>query len=193
MDELVLNANTVYEKNTSYINQQIEYGRQYHAKNMEAFKVAREQYLTKVTESVEYLKQNGLVGAARKAADEVVVAVSEARKLPGAVVKQVQKAYEHLMSFNAVEKIMENSRPAVDAAYTRYEALHDSVVSSSYYKKAFSAAEAAVSRTQATMLYQKAKENIWTPYLSKYADPALGQLTAHPYYNSFVAQITPKA
>lgn len=193
MDKIAQNASTVYEKNSTYINQQLEFGREYHAKNMEAFKAARDQYLNRVNDTVDFLKQNGLSGAAQKAADEVSAAVAEARKLPGAVIKQVHDAFERLMSLMPVQKIMNSTRPAIDAAYVKYESVHDTVVSSAYYKKAYTTAESFIDRAQGTMLYQKAKENIWNPYLSKYGDPALGQLTSHPYYHSLVAQIAPKA
>jgi hypothetical protein len=193
VDKVVHSASGVYEKNSNYLNQQLDHGRQIHAKNMEAYKAAREQYVNKVTESLEFVKKNGLNGAAKRAADEVSSALEEAKKLPNTVMKQLHDAWERLVAFEPVQKTLGAARPAVEAAWSRYEAVHDNVVASSYYKMAYDRAQAALSAAQSTVLYQKAMQNVYAPFFAKYADPAIGQVTAHPYYQTLVAQLEPKA
>lgn len=191
VEKAVQSASQVYQSNSSYIQEQLDKQRQFHQQNLETYKAAREQYLKKVEDSVEFLRANGISGAAKKAADEVSVAVLEARKLPGALAKQVHDAFGRLMAFEPVQKALHSARPAVDAAYTRYEAIHDGVVASPSYKKAYDLSQAAVVRAQETYLYKKAMENLY-PLIAKYADPAVEQIAASPYYKAVVAHVTPK-
>jgi hypothetical protein len=117
--------------------------------------------------------------------------LTEARKLPGAVVKQVHDAFERLMAFEPVKKAMTTAKPAIDAAYTKYVGVHDVVVASPQYKKAFDLSQAAFTRAQQTYLYQTAMTNLY-PLVAKYADPAVAQITASPYYQAAVEHVTPK-
>jgi hypothetical protein len=180
-------AGQVYQSNSSFIQTQLEKQREIHLANLETYKSARDQYLKKIEDSVEFLRSNGLQGAAKKAADEVSVAVAEARKLPSAVASKVHDAFEKLMAFEPVQKAMTTAKPAIDAAYTKYVA----VVSSSQYKKAFDLAISAGARAQQTALYQKAMESFY-PLVAKYADPAVAQITASPYYQAVIDHVTPK-
>lgn len=192
VDKAVQGAGQMYQSNTSYISSQVEKQRAYHAQNLESYKAAREQYLKKVEESVEFVRTNGLTGAAKKAADEVTAAVSEARKLPGYVVKQVHEAFEKMLAFEPVQKALSATRPTVDAAYQRYDSLHGAVVRSPSYKKAVDLSQAAVSRAQETFVYKKAKDSLY-PMVAKYADPALQSLTASTYYQAAVTHLMPQA
>lgn len=192
IDSAVQSAGQVYQKNSSYIQTQLEKSRELHKHNLESYKAAKEQYLKKVEESVEFVKTNGISGAARKAADEVSHAVTEARKLPGAVLKQVHDTFERLLTFEPVQKALSSAKPTIDAAYTRYLGVHDTVVASPQYKRAFDLSQAAVARAQETFFYKKAVESLY-PLVSKYADPAVAQLTASPYYQAAVAHVLPKA
>lgn len=191
VDKAVQGASQVYQSNTTYLQQQLEKQKQFHQQNLETYKAAREQYLKKVEDSVEFLRTNGLSGAAKKAADEVSVAVAEARKLPVALATKVQEAFERLMEFEPVKKALTSARPAVDAAYTRYTAVHDNVVASSSYKRAYDLSQAAIKSAQETFVYRKAKENLY-PMVAKYADPAIEQIVASPYYKAAVDHVTPK-
>ena len=184
-------AGQVYQSNSSYIQTQLDKQRDLHKQGMESYKAAREQYLKKIEDSVEFLRSNGLTGAAKKAADEVSVAVAEARKLPSAVAKQVHDAFERLMTFEPVKKAMTSAKPAIDAAYTKYVGVHDVVVTSPQYKKAYDLSQAALTRAQQTILFQKAMQNFY-PYVAKYADPAVAQITASPYYQAAIEHVTPK-
>lgn len=192
VDKAVHSVGQVYQSNSSYIQTQLEKQRQFHQQNLESYKAAREQYLKKVEESIEFLKTNGVAGAAKKATDEVAAAVAEARKLPGMVVKQVHEAFERLLAFEPVQTALKTARPAVDAAYARYESLHQGVLASPQYKRAFEFSQTAVTRAQETFLYRKAKENIY-PLVAKYADPAYESITSSTYFKAALEHVTPKA
>ncbi|KAG7669525.1 hypothetical protein Ndes2526B_g05866 [Nannochloris sp. 'desiccata'] len=191
VDKAMQSAGQVYQSNSSFIQTQLGKQRELHQKNLESYKAAREQYLKKIEDSVEFLKSNGLTGAAKKAADEVSIAVTEARKLPSAVASKVHDAFERLMAFEPVKKAMTTAKPTIDAAYTKYVGVHDAVVASPQYKKAFDLSQAAFTRAQQTYFFQKAMQNFY-PLVSKYADPAVAQITASPYYQAAVEHVTPK-
>lgn len=186
------NAGQVYQNNSAYLQAQIEKQKEFHKHNLEAYKAAREQYLKKVEDSVHFLKQQGITGTARKAADEVSAAISEARKLPAVAAHKVHEAFDALLAFEPVKKILASTKPAVDAAYTRYMGVHDVVLASPQYKKAYELSQAALTRAQETFIYRKAKENLY-PLVAKYADPALEQISASQYYQATVAHLAPKA
>jgi hypothetical protein len=191
VEKTVQSVSQAYQSNSEYLQNQLEKQRQFHQHNMESYKAAREQYLKKVEESVDFIKSNGVAGAARKAADELSATIAEARKLPGLMVKQVQEAFERLMKFEPVQKLMNSTRPAVEAAYARYEVVHGAVVNSHQYKRAFDFSQAAIVKAQESFLYRKAKENVY-PLVAKYADPAYASLTSSSYFQAAVQHITPK-
>jgi hypothetical protein len=95
------------------------------------------------------------------------------------------------MAFEPVKKALTTAKPAIDAAYTKYVGVHGAVVASPQYNQAFNLAQAAVTRAQQTFLYQKAMQNFY-PLVAKYADPAVAQITASPYYQAAVEHVTPK-
>lgn len=191
VDKAMQSAGQVYQNNSSFIQTQLEKQRELHKANLETYKSARDQYLKKIEDSVEFLRSNGLQGAAKKAADEVSVAVTEARKLPGAVASKVHDAFEKLMAFEPVQKAMTTAKPTIDAAYTKYVGVHGAILASPSYKKAFDLALAAGTRAQQTALYQKAMESFY-PLVAKYADPAVAQITASSYYQAAIEHVTPK-
>ena len=79
MDAAVATASRVYQNNSAYLQQQLQKQKEFHSQNLEAYRSAREAYLKKVEELVEYLRQHGLTSTARKAADEVLARVGEAK------------------------------------------------------------------------------------------------------------------
>lgn len=192
VDKAVQSATNVYQSNSTYLQQQISKMEQFHNSNLESYKAAREAYLKKVEESVDFLKANGLTGTAKAAADEVLARISKARDLPSYLIKQVHDSYEKLAALEPVQHVVERVKPAVDAAYGRYLSLHDSVVATNQYKRAYTLGQSVLTRAQSTILYQKAKENLY-PLFAPYADPALAQLTASPYYKAAVQHLTPIA
>lgn len=110
-----------------------------HADNIETYKAAREQYLKRVEESVDFVKEKGLTGTAKAAADEVTAQLAKAKAIPGYVLNKVQAAFEKLNKVAAgpAHKVLDTVKPTVDAAYTRYISLHDNVVASGKYKQLF--------------------------------------------------------
>ena len=191
VDQAVQSAQQMYQSNSSFIREQLEKQRQYHQQHLETYKAAREQYLKKVEETVEFVKSKGITGTAKLAVDEVSVALKEARKLPGAVAKTVHDAFEKMMAMESVQKILENAQPAVQAAYTRYQNVHDKVVGSSSYKKLYDMSLSTMSQVQGSFIYRKAAENVY-PFVAKYADPAMQQIAASPHYQALLTHVAPK-
>lgn len=185
-------AGSVYNSNSAFISEQLQKQREMHKHNLESFNAARDAYLERVQGTIDFLREKGVGGAAKVAADEVAAAVGEARKLPGAVTKQVHDAFERLMAHESVQKALASARPAVDAAWTRYMGVHDSVVASQRYKQAYDLSQAALARAQETFIFKKAKENLY-PYVARYADPAVAQITASSYYQAALEHVAPKA
>jgi hypothetical protein len=66
---------------------------EFHRANLDSYRAAREAYLKKVEGAVEFVKDKGLTGAARAAADEVLARVGEAKSgmlaAPGFVLNKV--------------------------------------------------------------------------------------------------------
>ena len=123
---------------------------------------------------MEYLKANGLTGAARAAAEEVSARVSQAKALPGAVLGGVRDALDRLLALRPLHAGVEGVRPGLDAAYSRYLAVHDAAVASPQYRRTLALGASALETAQGTALYRKAKENLY-PYFAPYADPALSR------------------
>lgn len=192
VDRAFAQATEAYKNNAAYLQAQLERQKQFHSQNLESYNAARQQYLKKVEESVDFLKSNGLAGTAKVAAEEVMTKVKEAQKVPGAVLKNVQESVDKLLSAGPVTKAVETVRPGLDAAWSRYLSVHDSVVASAQYKKTLTLAETAFTKAQETILYQKAKENFW-PVLKPYADPALDAIFKSSTYQAAVQHLAPKA
>lgn len=191
VDTVVGQAQQVYQSNTSYLQQQLEKQKQFHAANLESYRAAREQYLKKVEDSVDFLKQHGLTGAAKAAADEVGAKLADAQKLPGYLIHQVQEAVHRLLAFPPVSKLLETARPQLDAAYATYAKLHDNVVASPRYKQAYDLSLQVLGRVQASSLYQTAATRLY-PVVQPYADPAYAKVVSSPYYQLAVEQLKPK-
>jgi hypothetical protein len=108
------------------------------------------------------------------------------------VLKQVHDAYGRLAALEPVQTTLGAARPAVDAAYQQYEKLHSGVVASPTYKRAYDLSSAAVARAQGTFVYRRAAESLY-PLVARYADPALEQIAASPYYKAALTHIQPQA
>lgn len=87
---------------------------------------------------MDFLKQNGLSGAAKLAADEVSTRVTKARELPSYLIKQVHDSFEKLIALEPVHRAVETVKPAVDSAFTTYMGVHDSVVATPQYQRVYS-------------------------------------------------------
>lgn len=191
VDQALSQATSVYQANSTYITQTIEKQKQLHAGNLESYKAAREQYLKKVEESVEFLKSNGLTGAARRAADEALAAAAEARKLPLVLVKGVHDAVSRLLALGPVQGAVGAVRPGLETAYGAYSQVHDSVVASERYRRAVEIGQQVVARAEATALYQRARTSVY-PLVAPYADPALSAVSASPYFQAAIGHLAPR-
>jgi hypothetical protein len=190
VDAAVQGASQAYASNSAFLAAQLDRQRAFHAANLESYKAAREAYLKRVEESVDYVRAHGLTGAARRAADEAAAAAAEARKLPSAVLARVHAAYERMAALEPVQRALGAARPAVDAAYARAEALGAAVVRSPSYKRAVDAALGAAAAAQETAAFRAAQGRLY-PYVAKYADPAIAAVTESAYYKQAVAALTP--
>ena len=85
VDGLIVGASRIYDSSAEELKTHVDRQRQFHEKNMEHYKAAREAYLKKIEETVEFLKKEGLSGTARLAADTVLARVEDAKKIPGYV------------------------------------------------------------------------------------------------------------
>lgn len=88
-------APPVADQPCAAVSPQAQLSRQadFHRANLESYRAAREAYLKKVEDAVEFVKHKGLTGAARAAADEVLARVQEAKAgvlaAPGFVLSKV--------------------------------------------------------------------------------------------------------
>lgn len=196
VDRALTQASEAYRSNSAYIQSQLEIplerSKQLHNHGLDAYNTARQQYLKKVEDSVSYIKANGVSESAKKAAENVTIRVKEAQKYPSMLLEKVQEAVEHLMALHPLNKAVETVRPQLDAAWTRYNAVHDNVVASEQYKKTYSMAGSALTKAQETVIYQKAKENLY-PLIKPYADPAVMRISESQIYNAALTHLAPKA
>ncbi|KAL4432819.1 hypothetical protein ABPG77_008145 [Micractinium sp. CCAP 211/92] len=190
VDAALNSASKVYTDNTAYLQQQLARQKEFHSANLETYRQAREAYLKKVEDGVEYLKQKGLVGATRDAADEVLARVGEAKAAvlhaPAVLLQKVQEALDRLLAFGPVDRAVQAAKPRLEAARGQYLQYHDKVVASQQYKQAYNLANDLAARAQATWLYSKAKQN-----LLPLAQPAVDTVLSSPYYTSLVQHLQP--
>ncbi len=65
MDSAISAAWQSYHANSEFLAAAVEKQRAAHAKNIESFNVARQQYLKKVEDSVAFVKEQGLQGTTK--------------------------------------------------------------------------------------------------------------------------------
>ena len=85
VDGMIVTGHRIYSSGAEELKSQVERQKQFHEKNMEHYSKAREAYLKKIEETVDFLKKEGLSGTAKVAADKVMARVEDAKKLPGYV------------------------------------------------------------------------------------------------------------
>lgn len=161
---MVQSASKVY-------NNQLEF----HAQNLEQFKAAREASLEKVRALIEYLKEKGLSGSLQSLVDAATAQLEKVKALPVYLTEQASAAlaalqgyYEQLLANPTVAKLLSATKPSVDFAVTKYLAVHDSVVASGMYKKAYDTSMGVLGYVTATGAFKRVY-----PIFSPYADPAL--------------------
>jgi hypothetical protein len=177
VDQALNKAGQVYEENSSYLQSQLDKQKVVHKENLEAYRAARDAYLKRVEEAVEFLKAHGISGSARAAADEVLQRVGRARELPGYLLQRVEDAWERLRTLPPVAKI-------ADTSVATYTAVHDRVVALPAYKQAYDLSQDVLYKGQQTWVWARA---------APYVQPALNTVTATKYYQQAVQQLQPSA
>eukprot|EP00887_Chlorella_sp_A99_P001422 scaffold8.g1422.t1 len=172
VDAALAQAQRVYQDNTGYLADQVAKQKQAHAANLEAYHQAKEEYLRRVEEAVEFLKQNGLTGTARRAADEVAARITHARQqateIPAHLLHGVEAAWQRLLALPPV-------RAAAGASLATYVALHDTLVHTSLYRGVYGLAAAVLERGESTRVWGAA-EPLLRPALAKVSDSKYFQL-----------------
>ncbi|KAI3435535.1 hypothetical protein D9Q98_001600 [Chlorella vulgaris] len=190
IDTALNTAQKVYSDNSAYLQAQLARQAEFHKSNLQSYKEAREAYLKKVEDAVEFVKQKGLTGSARAAADEVLARVGEAKVAvlgaPGYLLHKVQDAVDRLLAFGPVHSAVESAKPSLSAAKGQYLRVHDSVVATPQYKQVYDLAGTFAARAQQTWIVAKAKEN-----LLPYAQPTMDSVVSSPYYSSLVQHLQP--
>lgn len=91
----MIQAGKLYDSSAAELQSQVNHQKKFHEKNVEHYKQARDAYLKRVEETVDFLKKEGISGAAKLAADTVVARVEDAKQLPAYVDKEA-KVQPHL-------------------------------------------------------------------------------------------------
>jgi hypothetical protein len=173
----------------------------FHDRNVAHYKAAREAYLKRIEEAVDFLKAEGVAGAARAAADVVAARVADAKKagnsaaasLQGAAASaldRVADAWAALVAQPTVQKVLASSPVAGAVAHAKAaaEAAAGALVASPAYGKAVATGEATLAAVTGSGLYQKAAARIY-PAVAPIADPARAALA--PYVQVAVAHLKP--
>ncbi|KAL4422652.1 hypothetical protein ABPG75_008849 [Micractinium tetrahymenae] len=151
---------------------------------LEQLSAARQAYLSRLEESLAFVRAQGLQGTAKAAADALLGRVEEAKRaLPSAstLLGDISKAWSKLAATPAVERLLQASRAQVDGAYARYLATHDALVADPRYASAVAKGSELLSAVQATSAYQAAAGRL-TPYLAPAAEsiaPLVAKAAAH--------------
>eukprot|EP01026_Neomeris_dumetosa_P039690 TRINITY_DN32652_c0_g1_i1.p1 TRINITY_DN32652_c0_g1~~TRINITY_DN32652_c0_g1_i1.p1 ORF type:complete len:288 (-),score=27.48 TRINITY_DN32652_c0_g1_i1:334-1152(-) len=162
--------------------------------SMERFKQAREQYLKKVEEAMEFVKSKGVTGTTKAGVETVQKAIVEARqqipsllsKTASSSIEKVTDAWNALIATQAVNKLIETTKPSVDYALGVYKNAHDVVVQDPRYSQAFQYGANVVSKVQESPVYQKISEKV-SPYVS----PTIEKVQSSKYYNAVVDHLKP--
>eukprot|EP01023_Acetabularia_acetabulum_P056847 TRINITY_DN65_c0_g1_i1.p1 TRINITY_DN65_c0_g1~~TRINITY_DN65_c0_g1_i1.p1 ORF type:complete len:267 (-),score=55.89 TRINITY_DN65_c0_g1_i1:112-912(-) len=162
--------------------------------NMDRFKAAREQYLKKVEEAMEFVKSKGVTGTAHAAVEAVQKAIQEARqqipqfvgKGANASIEKVTDAWNALLATQAVSKLVETSKPSVDYALGVYQTAHGKVVKDPRYNQAVQYGAGVVQKVQESTVYQKVSEKV-----SPYVAPTIEKIQTSKYYSAVVDHLKP--
>lgn len=100
------------------------------------------------------------------------------------------EAWGKFYSMPAVERLLAASKASVDAAWTKYQTAHMSVVASPRYSAAVSKGSELLASLQATSAYKAAADRL-TPLLAPYAAGAAK--VAGPYVAAVAGHLAPVA
>eukprot|EP01025_Chloroclados_australasicus_P030905 TRINITY_DN3112_c0_g1_i1.p1 TRINITY_DN3112_c0_g1~~TRINITY_DN3112_c0_g1_i1.p1 ORF type:complete len:275 (-),score=39.66 TRINITY_DN3112_c0_g1_i1:388-1212(-) len=162
--------------------------------NVERFKAAREQYLKKVEEAMEFVKSKGVTGTTQAAVEAVQNAIKEARqqipqymsKGASASIEKVTDAWNALLATQAVSKLVETTKPSVDYAFATYTSAHDKVVQDPRYGQAVQYGSDVLQKVQESTVYQKVSEKV-----SPYVAPTVEKIQTSKYYQQVVDHLKP--
>ncbi|PSC72926.1 translation factor-like [Micractinium conductrix] len=183
VDAAVSGAQRAYAANAAYLQEQLARQKEFHAQNLTTYREAREAYLKKVEDAVESLRQKGLAGSARAAADAVLERVGEAKAAvmatPGAVLHKVHQSVEALLALGPVHSVVESAKPALESARGQYLRLHDSLVATPQYRQAWRTAVSLATTVQQIPLVTAVQAR-----LEPLAKPYVDTVAASPAFNS---------
>ena len=90
VDSLLTKAHKTYNTSAEQLQTSVNNQKKFHEKNLEHYNKAREAYLKRIEETVEFLKKEGISGAAKLAADTVAARVEDAKQLPAYLDKEAK-------------------------------------------------------------------------------------------------------
>ena len=82
VDSLLVGAHHRYNNSAEQLQTSVNNQKKFHEKNLEHYNSSREAYLKRIEETVEFIKKEGISGAAKLAADTVAARVEDAKQLP---------------------------------------------------------------------------------------------------------------
>mmetsp|Transcript_5656 Transcript_5656/g.16148 ORF Transcript_5656/g.16148 Transcript_5656/m.16148 type:complete len:294 (-) Transcript_5656:544-1425(-) len=193
VDSVAKTATNFYEKNSGFLKSHSEF----HSKNLEHFKEARDAYIQQAKDAIAFLKEHGAKGTAQHAIEQLTTALDNLKQwVPKFVgdqtnflLEKVTQAWDSLYNMPTVQKTLEKLSPSVELAKKKYIEAHDAVVQAPSYDKAFNAASTGISKAQESYPYKTAANKLY-PLVSPVADPVLEK--ASPYVNNVLEHIKPQ-
>lgn len=182
LDAAVSTASVVLEKQ-----------KEFHAQNLEQYKAAREAYLKKIEQLVEFLRKNGVSGTAQVLVDAVKAQAEKVRALPShladgarAALDGLAAAYHKLLASPQVQALVEKAQPAAKAVWGRYMGVHDYVVANGLYRFSYDKASSVLSYASSTSLAQSLGARV-----QPWAAPYTGPLVEAGYYQALLDHVKP--
>jgi hypothetical protein len=198
VDGVVKRAEEFYSNNSTFLSNAVKNQSDYHAKNLQHFKDARDAYLKQAKDAVNFLKKEGVSGTAKAAVDSLLATVEQAKGVPNYLNEQanfllekVSVAWEKLSSVPAVQKTLDAVSPAVEQAKKKYIEAHDLVVTAPVYNKAVDTGADVLTKVQTTYVYKTAANRLY-PVISPYADPVIEKVSHSPYVNGVIDHLKPQ-
>lgn len=198
VDGLVKKAEDFYSSNSTFLTNAVKNQSDYHANNLQHFKDARDAYLQQAKEAVNYLKKEGLSGAAKQAVDSLMAKVEQAKAVPSylseqanALLEKVSQAWEKVAHLPAVQKTRDAVSPSVELAKKKYIEAHDILVTAPVYNKAVDTGADVLTKMQTTYVYKTAANRLY-PVISPYADPVIDKVSHSPYVNGVIDHLKPQ-
>lgn len=193
VDSVAKSAEDFYDKNSGFLKNQSDF----HSKNLAHFKDARDAYLQQAKDAIAYLKENGMVGSAKHAVDQLSAALENARtSLPtyvndyaGAMLERVSQAWDALYTMPAVQKTLEAVSPSVELAKKKYVEAHGALVKAPIYDSAVKTGSDVFTKVSESYPYQTAANKLY-PLVSPIADPVFDK--ASPYVNNVIEHMKPQ-